>query len=79
MGKYDALTPIVTESRKRAPAEPARKVRPLAKSKNAEYRQISVYIQRSLHDDALRRLIGRADDFSDLINQLVAEWLDRQK
>jgi hypothetical protein len=79
MGKYDALTPIVTESRKRTPAEPARKARPLAKSKNADYRLISVYIRRSLHDEALRRLIGSPDDVSDLINRLVGDWLQRQK
>ena len=79
MGKYDALTPIVTESRTRTTAEPQGKPRPLAKSKNADYRQISVYIRRSVHDEALRRLIGSPDDFSDLVNRLVAEWVDRQK
>jgi hypothetical protein len=79
MGKYDALTPIITESQSRQGLEPARKTRPLAKSRNAEYRQISVYIRRSVHDEALRRLIGSPDDFSDLVTQLVSEWLGQQK
>ena len=77
MGKYDALTPIVSDSQPRTTVEPARKTRPLAKSRNPEYRQISVYIQRSVHDEALRRLIGNPDDFSDLVNRLIAEWVAR--
>jgi hypothetical protein len=76
MGKYDALTPLLAESEPRAGIEPPRKTRPLAKSRNSEYRQISLYIRRSIHDDALRRLIGSPDDFSDLINRLVGAWLE---
>jgi hypothetical protein len=77
MGKYDALTPIVSDSQQRTTIEPARKARPLAKSRNPEYRQISVYIQRSIHDEALRRLIGKPEDFSDLVNHLISDWIAR--
>jgi hypothetical protein len=77
MGKYDALKPILNESQPRVSAEPARKIRPVAKSRSSEYRQISVYIRRTVHDDALRRLIGSSGDFSDLINRLVSDWLER--
>jgi hypothetical protein len=76
MGKYDALTPILNSSESRTTIEPPGKTRPLAKSRNSEYRQISVYIRRSVHDEALRRLIGGPDDFSDLVNRLVAAWVD---
>jgi hypothetical protein len=78
MGKYDALTPLINDSQARTAIEPARKTRPLAKSRSAEYRQISVYIRRSVHDEALRRLIGTPEDFSDLVTSLVAEWIDRK-
>jgi hypothetical protein len=79
MGKYDALTPIVPESQPRTAIERARKARPLAKSRNSEYRQISVYIRRSVHDEAQRRLIGGPEDFSDLVNRLVAAWVEGGK
>ena len=78
MGKYDALTPILNDSQPRSAIEPARKQRPLAKSRNSEYRQISVYIRRSVHDEALRRLIGGTEDFSDLVTRLVADWVQAQ-
>ena len=76
MGKYDALTPIVEETRARQPVSEPRREKKSGKSANRdEYRQISVYIRRAMHNDAQRALIGSDEDFSDLVNRLVQQWL----
>lgn len=80
MGKYDALTPLVEETQPRQAATTA----PVSKKKTGksanrdEYRQISVYIRRTIHNDAQRALIGSDQDFSDLVNQLVKQWLEKE-
>ena len=80
MGKYDALTPIVESSSPRETERTSSKARRVGKSANRqEYRQISVYIRRDLHNAAQRTLIGTEDDFSDLVNRLVQSWLGEQK
>ena len=79
MGKYDALTPIVENSSSREPDRTSAKPRKLGKSANREeYRQISVYIRRDLHNAAQRALIGTDEDFSDVVNRLVESWLAGQ-
>lgn len=78
MGKYDALQPIVdSQPRTPAPEPAAAPVRPTsqAKSRNSDYRQISVYIRRDLHNEAQRMLIGQDQDFSDVVNTLVDQWV----
>jgi len=79
MGKYDALTPIVEDSEPRQALRqrPGPKDKRTGKSANREeYRQISVYIKKSTHHDAQRAIIGTDEDFSDLVNRLVEEWVE---
>jgi hypothetical protein len=62
--------------------EPQQETRPEAKkangkSSNPEYKQISAYIRRSTHRDAIKRLAdedGRRD-LSDVIEELLSQWL----
>jgi hypothetical protein len=79
MGKYDGLTPIVEESESRHISPGRGREKRTGKSANREeYRQISVYLKRQIHHQAQRALIGTAEDFSDLVNRLVADWLQSE-
>jgi hypothetical protein len=78
MSKFAGLKSIM-EGAPRADAprpEPMPKRR-AGKREDPDYTQISVYIRKQPYHEVKRRLIGSGHDFSDLVNQLVGEWLLR--
>lgn len=73
MGKYDNLLPVDEPRLRDSSVDQAR--RPVGKAKDPAYRQISVYIKQTVHDEAKRKLIGQKEDFSDVVNKLVDGWI----
>jgi hypothetical protein len=64
----------------RAPAEPVRKVgRPPGKKSNPAYRQVTVYVRDDVHRDARKLLLDERRQFSDLVNELVDEWVRKKR
>ncbi|PNY79312.1 hypothetical protein [Deinococcus koreensis] len=65
-----ALTPILEE--------PRRKVgRPPGKRSNPEYQQVTVLLHGQTYLEARKRLLDERKEVSDLINELLTEWLKR--
>jgi hypothetical protein len=56
-------------------AEAARIGRPPGKRSDAEYRQVTAYIRRETYADARKLLFDEAREFSDLVQDRVAEWV----
>lgn len=55
---------------------PTTKPRNRGKRSNPDYEQVGVYIKRDLHLDVKKHLITEPEhDFSDLVNELLTEWL----
>jgi hypothetical protein len=48
------------------------------KNSNPDYVQISAYIRKDTRLNAKRLLLGKENDLSDLIENLVSEWVDYQ-
>jgi hypothetical protein len=56
---------------------PSSKQRKKGKRSNPDYEQVGVYIQRKLHLEVKKRLLTNSErDFSDLVNELITNWLD---
>jgi hypothetical protein len=54
----------------------ARKVgRPPGKKSNPEYQQVTIYIEKQVHRTARKLLLDDERQFSDLVNELVSEWV----
>ena len=72
------------QSMRESPETPAaperRRGRPRGKRSNPEYEQVTIYIRRDTHQDAKIVLLkaGRLE-FSDLVQRLVAGWLQPPK
>ena len=60
-----------------APPSAKKRGRPSGKRSDADYTQITAYIQRETHRDVKIALLksGNGLDFSELIDSLLAEWL----
>jgi hypothetical protein len=52
-----------------------KRARQIGKRQNPAYQQISAYVRRDLYEKIRRDLIGRNDDFSDLLEQWMEAWL----
>ncbi len=53
------------------------KRRKKGKRSDPDYEQVGVYIQRKLHLEVKQRLLTNSErDFSDLVNELITNWLD---
>jgi hypothetical protein len=84
--RFAALTKIQEESEQRQPHEveatqtgTARVPRPVGKRQNPAYQQISAYVRRDLYDMVRRELIGKSEDFSDLLEQWMEQWKRSKK
>lgn len=65
---------IVSEVR--AP-EPAHKMgRPPGKKTSADYVQVTVYLKKTVHTAARKILLDDRKQFSDLVNELVSNWIN---
>ncbi len=47
-----------------------------AKRDNPDYKQALAYVRRDTHRRVMMRLAGEEREFSDLVETLLAEWLD---
>jgi hypothetical protein len=77
MGRFSDLK-IINEPSPRPeaiPIHPEPKPKRVGKRDHPDYTQISVYIRKQPYHEAKRKLIGSDQDFSDLVNDLVASWL----
>ena len=59
-------------------AEPPPIVR-VGKRSNPAYRQISTYVRSDLYRSVKRELLMEERDFSDLMDELLAEWISRRQ
>jgi hypothetical protein len=54
--------------------------RTIGRRSDPNYTGAFAYIPAQLHEDVRRRLFGRKDlDFSGLVEQLLSEWIKKQK
>ena len=49
--------------------------RPPGKATDPAYRQVTIYIRRETHTAARKRLLDDNVQFSELVEQLVTQWL----
>ena len=74
-----------TERPSSTPQGSSRPGRPTGKRSNGNTVQVTAYIEASTHMETKIRLLqiaqnqGEKQDFSDLVQQLLREWLKRQK
>jgi hypothetical protein len=62
-----------------APEQPHRSAgRPPGKKTDPAYRQVTVYLQDDVHRAARKLLLDDRKQFSDLVNELVTEWVKRK-
>jgi hypothetical protein len=57
---------------------PKKRGRPSGKRSDAEYVQVTAYIHKNTHRDVKITLLKSGDDkdFSDLVDSLLADWLE---
>jgi hypothetical protein len=77
----DEFDPTLTEDQTpmqpaNTTAQPAKKRSP-GKKNNPDFTQTTAYIRARTYDEATKRLIdeGRKRDYSDLVEDLISEWL----
>lgn len=63
------------------PETSKRKGRPKGKRSNPDYEQVTAYIRKTTHRDVKLALLqaGEDQDFSDLVEELLTEYLSTQK
>lgn len=63
------------------PEQPLPKGRPRGKRSNPDYEQVTAYIRRDTHRAVKMALLqeGESREFSELVEELLAEWLSTQK
>ncbi len=49
--------------------------RPPGKKNNPDYKQVTVYLHEEAHRAAKKLLLDEQRDFSELVDDLVAQWL----
>jgi len=59
-------------------APPAKTGRPPGKKSDPSYTQVTVYLRKDVHHRARKLLFDDRRQFSDLVNELVSEWLKTQ-
>lgn len=60
------------------PAEKPRSSRATGKRSDPNFTQVGAYIPKTLHRQVKRLLIDEDGDLSDLVTQLLQEWVDRK-
>jgi hypothetical protein len=83
MPKFKGLELLREESGPREtenenPSLVAKTARPIGKRQNPAYQQISAYVRRDLYERVRRELIGKTDDFSDLLESWMQQWLSKR-
>lgn len=57
----------------------SRKTRPTGKRSDPKYTQVSAYIPKDLYRRVKVELVSRDQNFSELVSQLLQEWLEGYK
>lgn len=52
--------------------------RPPGKRTNPEYQSVTTFLHKQTYLDTQRALIGAEQDFGDLVDELLADWLKRR-
>ena len=78
----EAEAPVIEEAPPPSPAPPAgrpekKRGRPSGKRSDADYVQVTAYIQKDIHRETKIALLKSGDgkDFSELVDTLLAHWL----
>lgn len=84
--KFKGILERAKERESTAPAEeapppspaPKKRGRPSGKRSDAEYVQVTAYIHKDTHRDVKIELLksGDSKDFSELVDSLLANWLE---
>jgi hypothetical protein len=69
--KKAAAKPVVVEESSEAPPR-------LAKSADPAYTKFTTYIRKSTHLEVKTRLVSMEKELSDLVEELLTEWLEKQ-
>jgi hypothetical protein len=71
----DGETPVPAETK------PQKSGRPRGKRSNPDYEQVTAYIKRETYRNTKIALLqqGNNQEFSELVEQLLSEWLSTQK
>ena len=87
MSKFEGLLSVkggqgVKEAKKTQPgpvsAPNKGKFKPLGKRSDPNYTQITAYVLKDTHEDVMRRIYKR-QEFSELIGELLTDWLKKNK
>ncbi len=87
MSKFDGL--IAARGGKKAPAKKAARAPEVeaapeamraraGKRSDPKYRQITAYVRRDVHDEVMQTIYRRME-LSELVDELLADWLRKQK
>lgn len=57
------------------PAKRSGAGRPKGKRSNADYQSVTTFLHKQTYLDTQRALIGTGQDFGDLVDSLLADWL----
>jgi len=74
-----APEPARQKREEQAEASPGKRPvgRPPGKRTNPEYQSVTTFLHKQTYLDTQRALIGAEQDFGDLVDELLTEWLKR--
>jgi hypothetical protein len=75
----DLLGEVGLGNRAQGGAEAEPPVVRVGKRSNPAYRQISTYVRSDVYRSVKRELLMEERDFSDLMDELLAEWISRRQ
>lgn len=87
MSKFEGLLSVKggqgIKETKKTPPEPVSmpkkgKLKPPGKRSDPNYTQITAYILKDTHEDVMRRIYKR-QEFSELVGELLTDWLKKNK
>ncbi len=83
MSKFDSFIDAAQKDKKSSKKSPAKAAakgngqkQRTAKRADPEYKQALAYVRRDTHRRVMMRLAGEEREFSDLVETLLAEWLN---
>ncbi len=79
MSKFDLFINAAQKKGGKAPAKVALKIagtKRTAKRDDPDYKQALAYVRRDTHRRVMMRLAGEEREFSDLVETLLAKWLN---
>jgi hypothetical protein len=75
-GKFDDLVKARNKDQASSQQEPVRRSAPSAgKRSDSEYKQVSAYIRKDTHFKVKLALLQEGREFSELVEELLGEWV----